>query len=160
MSTLEDILAEHPLFSDLDPRYIQLVAACASEVHYNEGDVLFRQDEKANNFYLICEGKIALQIHAPGRGSLTVQTLEDGEILGYSWLIPPHYYRFDGRAVKATHAIVLDGTRLRPICEEDYKLGYQLVSRIASILGRSFDATRHRLLDVYSRLLDVYGSGT
>jgi CRP/FNR family cyclic AMP-dependent transcriptional regulator len=150
MSTLEDILAEHPLFSGLDPRYIQLAAACASDVHYNEGDVLFRQGDEANNFYLIREGKIALQIHAPGRGSLTIQTLEDGEILGYSWLIPPHYYKFDGRAVKATYAIILDGTRLRAMCEEDHELGYQLVSRIASILGDSLAATRFRLLDVYS----------
>jgi CRP/FNR family transcriptional regulator, cyclic AMP receptor protein len=149
MGTLEGLLAEHPFFSDLDPRYIQLAAAWASDVHYNEGDVLFRQGDDADSFYLIREGKVALQIFVPGRGSLTVQTLEDGEILGYSWLIPPHYYRFDGRAVKATHAIVLDGTRLRAICEEDYELGYELVYRIASILGRSLDATRLRLLDVY-----------
>jgi CRP/FNR family cyclic AMP-dependent transcriptional regulator len=150
MSTLEGILAEHPFFSGLDPRYIQLAAACASDVYYNEGDVLFRQGDEANNFYLIREGKVALEIFAPGRGSLTVQTLEDGEILGYSWLIPPLYYKFNARAVKATHAINLDGTRLRAMCEEDHELGYQLVSRIASILGDSLAATRLRLLDVYS----------
>ena len=149
MSTLEDILAEHPLFSGLDPRYIQLAAACASDVHYNEGDVLFRQGDEANNFYLIREGKIALQIHAPGRGSLTIQTVGEGEVLGWSWLIPPYHWRFDARAMKPTLAIVLDGKCLRAKCKEDYKLGYEVMFRIATILAHSLDATRLRLLDLY-----------
>ena len=149
MSILEGILAEHPFFCGLDPRYLQLTAACAWDVHFNAGDLIFREGDQANNFYLIRQGKIALELSAPGRGSLTVQTLEDGEILGYSWLIPPHYYKFDGRAVTATHAIILDGAWLRAKCEEDHELGYQLMSRFALILGHSLAATRFRLLDVY-----------
>jgi CRP/FNR family transcriptional regulator, cyclic AMP receptor protein len=153
MRTLEGILAEQPFFSGLDPRYIQLATGCASNVRFNAGDLIFREGDEADSFYLIREGKVALELFAPGRGSLTVQTLEDGEILGYSWLIAPHHWRFDGRAVNATRAIVLDGRCLRAKCEEDHKLGYELLNRIASILGQSLDATR-------LRLLDIYGSGT
>jgi CRP/FNR family transcriptional regulator, cyclic AMP receptor protein len=149
MRTLEGILAEQPFFSGLDPRYIQLATGCASNVRFNAGDLIFREGDEADSFYLIREGKVALELFAPGRGSLTVQTLEDGEILGYSWLIAPHHWRFDGRAVKATRAIVLDGRCLRAKCEEDHKLGYELLNRIASILGQSLDATRLRLLDIY-----------
>ena len=149
MSTLGDILEEHPLFSDLDPRYIQLATERASDVRFNAGELIFREGDQADNFYLILQGRIALELSAPGRGNLTIQTLEDGEILGYSWLIPPHYYKFDGRAVTATHAIILDGAWLRAKCEEDHELGYQLMSRIASILGHSLAATRLRLLDMY-----------
>jgi CRP/FNR family transcriptional regulator, cyclic AMP receptor protein len=149
MSTLEDILVEHPLFSNLDPRYVQLASERASDVHFNAGDLIFREGEQADSFYLILQGKIALELFAPGRGSLTIQTLEDGDIVGYSWLIPPHRYRFDGRAVKDTHAIALDGAWLRAKCKEDYKLGYEVMYRIATILAHSLGATRLRLLDVY-----------
>jgi CRP/FNR family cyclic AMP-dependent transcriptional regulator len=149
MRTLEGILARHPFFSGLDPRYIQLATGCASNVRFNAGDLIFREGDEADSFYLIREGKVALELSAPGRGSLTVQTLEDGEILGYSWLISPHHWRFDGRAVTATRAIVLDGKCLRDKCEEDHKLGYELLNRVASILGHSLDATRLRLLDIY-----------
>lgn len=153
MRTLEGILAKHPFFSGLDQRYVQLATGCASNVRFNAGDLIFREGDEADSFYLIREGKVALELFAPGRGSLTVQTMEDGEVLGYSWLVAPHRWRFDGRAVKATRAIVLDGRCLRDKCEEDHRLGYELLHRVASILGHSLDATR-------LRLLDIYGSGT
>ena len=149
MSTLEDILAKHPLFSDLDPNYIQLASERASDVHFNAGDLIFREGDQADSLYLIRQGKVALELSAPGRGSLTIETLEDGDIVAYSWLIPPHRYRFDGRAVKATHAIAMDGAWLRAKCKEDHKLGYEVMYRIATILAHSLDATRLRLLDYY-----------
>jgi len=149
METLESILAEHPFFKGLDPRYLQLAVGCASNVRFNAGEFVFHESEEANHFYLIREGKVALEVFAPSRGSLTIQTLEDGEILGWSWLIPPYYWRFDARAIEMTRAIALDGKCLRAKCEEDHDLGYELLKRFASILGQRLDATRFQLLDIY-----------
>jgi CRP-like cAMP-binding protein len=149
METLEGILAEHPFFSGLDPRYLQLAVGCASNVRFNAGEFIFREGEEANYFYLVREGKVALEAFAPSRGSLTIQTLEDGEILGWSWLIPPYHWRFDARAVEMTRAIALDGKCLRAKCEEDHDLGYELLKRFAAILGQRLDATRFQLLDIY-----------
>jgi len=97
MKTLEGILSKHPFFDGLDPRYIQLAVGCAANVRFNAGEVVFREGEEANNFYLIREGKVALEVSVPGHGGLTIQTLHDGEILGWSWLIPPYRWRFDAR---------------------------------------------------------------
>jgi CRP/FNR family cyclic AMP-dependent transcriptional regulator len=90
-----------------------------------------------------------LEVFIPGRGSVTIQTLGSGDILGWSWLIPPYAWRFDARAVEMTRAIALDGKCLRDKCEADHDLGYELLKRIAAILGQRLDATRFRLLDVY-----------
>lgn len=150
MKTLQGILERHPFFSGLGPRYLELATGCARNVRFNAGDVVFREGEEADDFYLIREGKVALELFAPGRGSLTVQTLHDGDILGWSWLIPPYHRRFDAHAVTPTRAIVLDGKCLRGKCEEDHELGYELVKRIAFILGQRLDAARFQLVDLYS----------
>jgi CRP/FNR family cyclic AMP-dependent transcriptional regulator len=118
-------------------------------MRFNAGDIIFKEGEEADNFYLIRHGQVALELFAPGRGSLTIQTLGEGEILGWSWLIPPYRSKFEARAMKPTLAIVLDGKCLRAKCDEDHELGYVLVKRIASILGQRLDATRFRLLDLY-----------
>ncbi|MBV8178517.1 MAG: cyclic nucleotide-binding domain-containing protein [Mycobacterium sp.] len=86
MRTLEGVLAKHPFFGGLDPRYLETGLGCASNVRFNAGDFIFQQGDEANHFYLIREGKVSLEVFAPGRGSLTVQTLTGGDILGWSWL--------------------------------------------------------------------------
>ncbi len=149
MKTLNGILATHPFFSGLEPAYLELAVGCASNVRFNAGDLIFKEGDQADNFYLIRQGQVALELFVPGRGPITIQTVGEGEILGWSWLIPPYHWRFDARATKTTLAIVLDGKCLRAKCEEDHELGYELVKRIVSILGQRLDATRLQLMDLY-----------
>ena len=149
MRTLEGVLAAHPFFSGMDPRYLQLAVGCAANVRFNAGELIFQQGYDAEHFYLIRAGKVALEFHVPGRGGLTIQTLGAGEVLGWSWLVPPYNWRFDGRAAEVTRAIVFDGKCLRGKCEEDHELGYELQKRVIAILGQHLDATRFRLLDIY-----------
>lgn len=149
MKTLEETLAEHPFFHGLEPHYLQLAVGCASNVRFDAGEFIFREGEEANHFYLIRHGKVSLEVFAPNRGSLVIQTLEEGDILGWSWLIPPYQWRFDAKAIELTRAIALDGKCLRGKCEEDHDLGYELLKRFAAILGQRLDATRFQLLDLY-----------
>jgi CRP/FNR family cyclic AMP-dependent transcriptional regulator len=150
MRTLEGVLAKHPFFGGLHPRYLETALGCASNVRFNAGDFIFQQGDEANHFYLIREGKVSLEVFAPGRGSLTVQTLTGGDILGWSWLVAPYKSMFDARAAEMTRAIVLDGKCLRDKCEADHELGYELLKRVTPILGQGLDATRVRLVDIYS----------
>jgi CRP-like cAMP-binding protein len=154
MRTLEGVLAQHPFFSGMDPRYLQFVLGCAANVRFNSDELIFREGSPADHFYLIRAGRIALETHVPGRGSRTVQTLGDGEILGWSWLVPPYNSRFDARAVEATRAIAFDGKCLRDKCEDDHALGYELQKRVIAVLGEYLDATRFRLLDVYADAIE------
>jgi len=154
LRTLEGVLAGHPFFSRMDPRYLELAVGCAANVRFNAGELIFRQGHEAEHFYLIRAGRVALEIHVPGRGGLTIQTLGAGEVLGWSWLVPPYNWRFDGRAAEVTRAIVFDGKCLRKKCEEDHELGYELQKRVIAILGEHLDATRFRLLDVYSDAIE------
>jgi len=149
MQTLEPILAAHPFFKDLNPQYLQLAVGCAANVRFDAGQFLFREGEEANHVYLIRQGRVALEISVPGRGSLTVQTLEAGEILGWSWLFPPYRWHFDARAVELTRAIALDATCLRSKCEEDHHLGYELLGRFSHILMQRLQNTRLQVLDLY-----------
>lgn len=150
MQTLEPILAAHPFFKDLDPDYLQLAVGCASNARFDAEQFICREGEEANQFYLIRHGRVALEISVPGRGPLIVQTLEPGDILGWSWLFPPYHWHFDARAVELTRAIALDGKCLRAKCEEDHDLGYELLRRFSNVIMRRLQATRLQVLDIYA----------
>jgi CRP-like cAMP-binding protein len=149
MENLERILSEHPFLQGLDPEYLQLVSGCASNVRFEAGQYLFREDEEANWFYIIRQGKVAVEAYAAERGSVIIDTVEEGDVLGWSWLIPPYNWHFDARAVELTRAIALDGKCLRNKCEHDHNLGYELLKRFAHIIEQRLEATRIRLLDLY-----------
>jgi len=150
--TLEPLLREHPFLSELEPEYLALLAGCATNVRFREGAFMFREGEPADQCFLIREGKMALEIAAPGRGSIIVQTLGAGDVAGFSWLLEPHQWEFDGRVVEPVRAFALDGVCLRGKCADDPRLGFELMQRVARLAVRRLQATRLRLLDVYGNV--------
>ena len=147
--TLEPLLRGHKFFAGLDPDHLALLVGCASNVVFPAGTFLFREGEPAETFFLIRDGKVALEIAAPGRGALVVQTLGEEDVAGFSWLIEPHRWEFDGRAVERVRAVQMDGACLRGKCDEDLRLGYELMRRFAGLATNRLQATRLQVLDVY-----------
>ena len=147
--TLEPILREHPFFTGMDDEHIQLLVGCSSNVRFNEGQVIFREGDPADQFYLIREGLVSLQFMVPHRGLTTVNTVGAGEVMGWSWLFPPYRWHFDARAQQPTHALAFDGKCLRQKCEQDHDLGYQVFKRFMQIITERLESTRLQLLDIY-----------
>jgi CRP/FNR family cyclic AMP-dependent transcriptional regulator len=151
METLERILAEHAFFEGLEPEHLKVVTGCASNVRFAPGAYVFREGEEANQFYLLRQGKVAIEIFAPQSPPIIVDTLEKDDILGWSWLVSPYTWRFDARVVEMTRAIALDGKCLREKCEANPTLGYALLKRLVTLIDQRLQATRLQLLDVYAK---------
>ncbi len=149
METLEPILSKHPFFKGLDKAYLELVTGCAKNVRFDAGQFIFRQHEDADVFYIIRQGKVALELSPPGRAPVTLQTINEEEILGWAWLVPPYHWRCDAQALELTRAIAFDGKCLRNKCMEDHSLGFELLNRLLPVIGKRMEATQLQLMDVY-----------
>jgi CRP/FNR family cyclic AMP-dependent transcriptional regulator len=149
MKTLEQLLRGHKFFQDLKPDYVALLAGCATNARFTERSFLLREGEPADRFFLIREGMAAVEIAAPGRDPIVVQTLIDGDVAGFSWLFGPRTYEFDVRALTTVRAFQLDGVCLRDKCDQDPRFGYELMQRFAQIAVQRLQATRLRLLNMY-----------
>lgn len=144
-------LAEHPFLEGLGPDLLEVFVSCATHVHYDPGQMIYQEGDEANQFLLIRDGKVAVELFSSERGSLVIQTVGSGEVLGWSWLFPPYRRRFDVRAVEATEAIALDGVCLRDKAEEDHRLGYELLKRFSKVVVERLQAMRLQLLDIYGK---------
>jgi CRP-like cAMP-binding protein len=149
MRQLEELVAESPTFAALAPAHLTTIVGCAVNQHAAAGEMLFREGTPADRFFLIREGRIALEIDAPGRGPLTIETLQAGDVVGWSWLFEPYRWHLDGRAVSSTGLVAFDGACLRAKCEADHELGYALMQRFAECLIERLEATQLQLTDVY-----------
>ena len=149
MKSIADLVGEVPVLAGLPPAHLELVAGCAQNTHFDPGAYVFREGDTADRFYAIRHGAVALEIHVPARESVIIETLHEGDLLGWSWLFPPYRWSFDARATTGVSAIAFDGACLRGKCEDDHDLGYELMRRIAQVIIERLQATRLRLLDVY-----------
>lgn len=149
MKSIVDLLEEHPLFAGLDADARELVAGCATNVHFAPDEMIFRNNDAADRFYVVRLGKAAIEINAPRGGPIVVETVGPGEILGVSWILPPYRCTFDARAVEDTSAMSFDAACLRGKCDDDPALGYELFKRFAGVVRDRLQATRLQVLDVY-----------
>jgi len=149
MRRLDAELAESPVFRGLTGTQLELIAGCGQNTGFEAGDYLFREGGQADTFYLLRHGRVQLEIFAPGRGAVTIQTVDDGDVVGWSWLFPPYRWHFDARALDSVRAVAFDGACLRRKCEGDHSLGFELLGRFSPVMLERLQATRIQLLDVY-----------
>jgi len=148
MRSIADHLPEHPFFAGLDERWIDLVAGCATNTHVSPGQHLFREGGPADTFFVIRHGRVAVETSTP-TGSVVLDTAHEGDVLGWSWLVPPFRWTFDARATEETSLITFDGACLRGKCEDDPELGYALLQRVVQVMSTRLQSARVRLLDLY-----------
>jgi CRP/FNR family transcriptional regulator, cyclic AMP receptor protein len=150
LESLERLLAEHPFFADLAPEYLELMTGCARAARFEGGEFLFREGEPANAFYVVRRGRVAITTITPHEGAVTIKTVEEGEIVGWSWLIPPYTWHFAARALEPTVVIALDAECVRRKSEDDHEFGFQVMRRFAEVMASRLEATHLQLLNVYA----------
>lgn len=125
---------------------MKLMTDCAMTSQFETGEIIFRAGEKADRFYLIEEGEVALESTLDGGAAVVIDTVRSGDLLGWSWLFPPYVWQFTARVVQPTTALIFYGTMLRQYCDRDHSLGYQLFKRMSEVMTRRLQAARTRLL--------------
>jgi len=151
MQDLGPYLKQHPFLAGMTDSQIELLVGCASNVKFNIGDYVSREGQPAKRFFFVRHGRLALELMTHDRGPMVIETLTEGDVLGWSWLFPPHVWHFDVKAVELTRAIAMDGECLRNKCEEDHELGYEIMKRFSHVMVNRLSATRLQLLDIYGK---------
>ena len=146
-----DLAAEiqrQPFLAGLSDEHLRFLSNFVDEVSFAEGEVLFRQDDPAIDFFLVSFGRVALEVASPGQAPMLIQTLKPGDLLGVSWLYPPHRWQFTSTACVPTRALRFNGDAVRAACDEDHSLGFGLLGLFVVALGSRIQAMRFQLLEV------------
>jgi CRP-like cAMP-binding protein len=146
MESLERTLAQHPFLTGLDRRSLRQLTGLASQKRFDAHQMIFYEGQPANEFYLVCLGKVGIETALFGCEAILIQSLSPGDVVGWSWLLPPYEWHYSARALEPTEVIALDGKALRSQCEEDHDLGYEVMKRFALVIVQRLGATRERLL--------------
>ena len=148
--SITEYLSTHEFFSELSVDFMKLLCESVSTLEIKKGDVLFRQGERADKFYIVRNGRIEVQIPAIMGPTLEVQTLGTDQILGWSWLISPYQWHFQAKAEEDSKLLEFDGTAILARCEQEPKFGYELLKRFAALMSERLDVSRQKMMDEWN----------
>jgi CRP/FNR family cyclic AMP-dependent transcriptional regulator len=142
-------VAFHPFLAGMNHTQLTFLTDCAVARHFNRQRIL-HQGDFANGFYLIETGKVAIESEVSLGGSITIQMLGAGDLLGWSWMFPPYVWQFTARAVEPTTVLFFYAAILREYCEKDHSLGYELLKRISAVIVTRLQAAHDQIVSLYS----------
>jgi CRP-like cAMP-binding protein len=143
------VLQQHPFVEEFQPEHIERLTTLAKEVKFERDHVIFHEGDECHDFYLIVEGRVALEIEAPGQ-TFRVQTLHAGDELGWSAILMGRGKHFQARTLQPLDALAFNGEELLAACREDKAFGFALMYRMLGVVSERLQATRLQVLDMYS----------
>ncbi|MER7467249.1 cyclic nucleotide-binding domain-containing protein [Streptomyces sp. NPDC097981] len=128
----------------------------AREVNVPAGTRLFKECGRADRFWIVRSGTVALDLHVPGRRAAVIESLGQGELVGCSWLFRPYSWHLGAETTTPVRAYEFDAQAVRMAMDADPAFGSAIGHWVAVVLAHRLHATRVRLLDLYA----PYGSGS
>lgn len=147
-TSTQTLLARHPFTTGMGGPAIEKLAALARAVGFARNEVIFREGDDCHDFFLVVDGRVALEIVSDGVPH-RVHTLSAGDELGWSAVLMGQGKYFQARALEQAHALAFDGGDLITLCERDPTFGYKLMHRLLGVVAERLQATRLQLLDTY-----------
>jgi CRP/FNR family cyclic AMP-dependent transcriptional regulator len=140
-----EVLRRYPYFAGIHEESLKQLAMIAEEKRIPAATRIFNESDPADKLSVIVKGEVHVQFLL-GNGELrTVDTLVDGDILGWSAMIAPYKMTAHCTATKDTDLVRLDARKLRDLCDQDPRLGYQLTMEIARLLAHRLEGARVQL---------------
>jgi CRP-like cAMP-binding protein len=134
--------ASHAFLMGLSDQHLMRLAAGVRPFTAAAREFLAREGERARAFYLIQAGQVEIGNRTGGDDFVPIVSVGPGEVVGWSWLLPPHRWQFDCRAVVAVQGLMFDAEWLREQCETDHELGYHLLKHLLLVIANRLAASR------------------
>ncbi len=144
-----EILRRYPYFAGIDENSLRQLAMITDEKrNIPAGTQLFAAGDPAKTLSIILSGEVNIQ-YLLGNGEMrTVDTLVGGDVLGFSAMLRPYKYTGFATATQPTDLALIDGSKLRELCQQDPRLGYQLALEVAALLAHRLEVARVQLAAV------------
>ncbi len=145
-----------PWFEELDPGDVRKFAEISSIRHFKAGEVFFHEGDKQDYFYIVLNGRVALDMFVPHRGKVRFYTCEVWDTFGWSSVTPVVRTRTAGAVgVMAGTVIATDTAKLQELCDRDHDIGYLFMRRMTNVIASRLLVTRLQMLDMFAKPVET-----
>ncbi|HEY7942669.1 MAG TPA: cyclic nucleotide-binding domain-containing protein [Candidatus Limnocylindrales bacterium] len=148
-SSTRALLSKTRFAAGMSPDVVKRLAALADVADVPAGSQVIREGEPIAALGVVVSGRIALRLNVPGVGPQTILTVDDGDVFGWSAVMPGSRSTSTGTALVPTQALLFERERLLAAMAEDCELASAVYQRMLKVVARRLAATRVQLLDLY-----------
>jgi CRP-like cAMP-binding protein len=148
--SITEYLSAHEFFSEFSDDSLKFLCECSSTREIKKGQILFLQGEHADKFYVVRSGLISIQMPAIMGPTLEIQTVDEDQVLGWSWLISPYRWNFQTKAEEDSELLQFDGAAILARCEQEPKFGYELLKKFAGLMSVRLNAARQKMMNEWN----------
>jgi CRP/FNR family transcriptional regulator, cyclic AMP receptor protein len=145
-----DIAKDYPLLANIRKNHLSKLLGIAKKIGFDADQVIFGEDQKSEDLYLILSGKVALEV-TTAEGRIAIQTLSAGDVMGWSALTSDAKTHFRARTLSAVETLAFDRAKLQFALKSDRSLGYEVTNRVLAVVTERIDHTRMQIMDMYRK---------
>jgi CRP-like cAMP-binding protein len=148
-------------FEGVAARELSELAAIGQLERYPAGTAVFQEGKPTNQFFVVTEGLVSLEITAANGTAKRIHSVGPGELLGWSPLLGGGAMKATARTLVDTRLVSFDATQTMALCERAPGLGFTLLRQVARALADRLHATRLHMLEIcHHQLPDVVPLGS
>jgi CRP-like cAMP-binding protein len=136
--------------SRIPPEARERLAPAIHLVAYPGGAELQVEGEPMRHLGIVLEGRVALRLRVPERGMATILTVEPGDLVGWSAIVPPHRATDTIVAIGDTELLLIEAEPLRRELAADPTLAAPVYLSLLEAMERRLTGTRMQLLDLFA----------
>lgn len=148
MKTIANVLNDTPVLKGMTPRSLEILGDCAGNAFFEEDEVLFSPGEPADQFYILRSGQVGLVVPYE-HGSIEVEKIQKGELVGWSWMLPPYRWVLKAIALTPVEAVRIDAKRLRASISLRPDFEHEVLKTLMPVVLQRLSALQFQLVDAY-----------
>jgi CRP-like cAMP-binding protein len=147
---LLQLLAEHPLFSEVSEKDRSVLASMMQEKHYGSGTEIFREGDPGGELYLLASGSVEVQKQrSHGSGRVVIARFDRGGVIGEMSLVDKMPRSATIIAVQPTRAWMLTRDGFEEIISSQPSLAIELLKGLGTLLSQRLRNTSGWFADVF-----------
>ena len=108
-------------------------------LHFDKREVIFRQGEKSEHFYMLKEGKVILEQRITDKIAVSLSAIKPGNAFGWSAMLDGEEYTIDAVCAEPCKVFSIREDKIKALFEEDHSLGFKMSQRLLHIIKKRYD---------------------
>lgn len=140
--SITTVLRQADIFYELTNTQLELVASICEDKNYQTGDIVFEENTRSDELYVIANGEVEIQVNpnlisgGGAGGPQTIATLRRGQSFGEVALVDEGLRSASARCAQHdTLLVVIPRDKLMLLCDTYPQLGYRLMRNLAADLA-------------------------
>ncbi|MBN2384589.1 cyclic nucleotide-binding domain-containing protein [bacterium] len=148
MISKEDLKRIH-LLENLPEEMLDKLVPLIEVVEFDEGHVIYTRGDLAETLFMLRRGKVLLEQRISSRATVTVGTINPGEVLGLAALMNGHFYHAEAICSEKCKFFAIRGQNMLTVFDQHFELGYKMMKKVNLLLSEQLERRTEQLLRAF-----------